>query len=121
MGVEEDFASKTTPKTYSAVVTTTAANTTNSIPTVNYVQKETTTTLFPAKHICFGVAVVVVTNPKSGAAAQVYAFHDSGSTMSLLRLSVADKLGPIGIKYIQKCKGFMISKDLQMDSTSIHV
>ena len=41
--------------------------------------------------------------------------------MSLLQCSVADKLGLTGIKYIQKCKGFMTSKDLQMESASICV
>ena len=41
--------------------------------------------------------------------------------MSLLQCSVTDRLGLTGIKYMQKCKGFMSSKDLEMESASICV
>ena len=64
---------------------------------------------------------MVITNPKNGTTAQVYAFDDSGSTMSLLRRSVADRLGLTITKYIQKCKESLTSKDLQMESASICV
>ena len=100
---------------------TAAPTTPNNVSTVNCVQKENTTALLLPKHVRLGVGAVVITNPENGASAQVYAFHDCGSTMSLLRRSVADKLGLTGIKYIQKCKGFMTSKDLQMESASICV
>ena len=105
---------QTMPKTYSAVVTTTTP-TTNNISNVNFVQEEITITLLPPKHVRFGIAAVVITNPKNGTTAQVYAFHDSGSTMSLLRHSLADRLGLTTTKYIQKCKEFLTSKDLQME------
>ena len=88
---------------------------------MNCVQKENTTLLLPPKHVRLGVAAVVITNLKTGASTQVYAFHNSWFTTSLLRRSVADKLGHTGIKYILKCKGFMTSKDLQMESASIRV
>ena len=67
------------PKTYFAVVTTIPAPT-NSVPTVNCVQEETTTTLLPPKHVRLGVGAVDVINPTNSTTAQVYAFHDSGLT-----------------------------------------
>ena len=81
-------------------VKTAAPTETKNVLNVNCVKKQDMTTLLPPKHIRLGVAAVVVTNPKTGIATQVYAFHDSGSTMSLLWRSVADKLGLTGIKYI---------------------
>ena len=89
MGVAELFSSdfsgnKAASRTYSAAVTTAALSDMENVSSINCVQKQDTTTLLLPKHARLRVAAVVVTNPTTGAATQVYAFHDSGSTMSLL-------------------------------------
>ena len=106
---------------YAAVLMTAAPGLMETVLSVNCVKGQEMTTLLPPKHIRLGLAAVVVINPKTGVATQVYAFHDSGSTMRVLRRSVADQLGLTGIKYIQKCKDILSSKDLQMESASIQV
>ena len=97
----------TTSKTYSAMVATAAPTKPNNVSTVNCVQKENTTALLPPKNVCLGVAPVVITNPKSGASTQVYTFHDSGSNMSILRCSVADKLGLVRHKIHPEVQRFL--------------
>ena len=73
------------------------------------------------KKVHVGVVAVEVKNPENGCCESVYVFHDGDAQITLLHRSVADRLGLHGKKFVQPCKGFLATADVDMESASIHV
>ena len=77
--------------------------------------------LFTRKHVRLGSLAVEICNPETGEKKSIFAFHDTGSQMTLLWKLTVDEIGLHGKSYIQSCRRMIIKADVLMEGSSLLV
>ena len=77
----------------------------------------------PVPHKCawLGFLAVEICNPDTGEKKSIYAFHDTGSQMTLLRKSTMEGNGLHRTPYVQSCRRTNIDAVLLMEDASLLV
>jgi hypothetical protein len=68
-----------------------------------------------------GVCAVRIQNPKNGQSTTVYAFHDSGSELTMLRKSTAKEIDLRGVRISQCCKGMNSTEKTEMELADLRI
>jgi hypothetical protein len=74
-----------------------------------------------SRKVRLGVCAVKIQNPHTGFSTSVYAFHDSGSELTLLRKSAAREIGLVGDPISQSCRGMNSTVKTDMEVTTLHI
>ena len=103
------------------VNTVTSASSGSSTLQINILSVEPTMIAFPAprKHMRLGVMAVRIRNPITEETKSIYAFHDIGSQMTLLRKWMADEIALTCKVHLQPCCGMHVDTDVLMEDASL--
>ena len=71
----------------------------------------------PHKRVQLGILAVEICYPEPGERKSIYAYHDIGSQMTLLRKLTTEEIRLDGMPYIQSYRGMNIDADVMMEDS----